>query len=80
MQLDKRMLEKLLSMNDDQLAQVIRQIAAETGIDPAALGLNPENINTLRLALGMATNEDLQNLNLIYNDYKQNRRKSPPNP
>ena len=78
MQLDKRMLDRLLAMNDEQLAEVIRQIAAETGIDPAALGLNPENIQSLRLALGMASNEDLQKLNLIYNDYKQNRRKAPP--
>lgn len=80
MQLDKRMLDRLLAMNDEQLAEVIRQIASETGIDPAALGLNPENIQSLRLALGMASNEDLQNLNLIYNDYKQNRRKAPPAP
>ena len=78
MQLDKKMLERLLNMNDEQLAEVIRQIAAETGIDPSALGLNPENIQSLRLALGMASSEDLQNLNLIYNDYKQNRRKTPP--
>ena len=80
MQLDKRMLDKLLAMNDEQLAEVIRQIAAETGIDPSALGLSPENIQSLRLALSMASNEDLQNLNMIYNDYKQNRRKTPPAP
>ena len=74
MQLDKRMLEKLLTMNDAQLAEVIRGIAAETGIDPAALGLNPENIQSLRQALGMATEEDLQRLNLVYDSYKQSRR------
>ncbi|MBQ9131911.1 MAG: hypothetical protein IJX62_05530 [Clostridia bacterium] len=74
MQLDKRMLEKLLTMNDEQLAEVIRQIAAETGIDPAQLGLNPQNIQSIRQALGMATDEDLKQLNAVYDNYKQSRR------
>ena len=74
MQLDKRMLEKLLTMNDDQLAEVIRQIATETGIDPAVLGLNPQNVQSIRQALGMATDADLQQLNAVYDSYKQSRR------
>ena len=74
MQLDKRMLEKLLTMNDDQLAEVIRQIATETGIDPAMLGLNPQNVQSIRQALGMATDADLQQLNAVYDSYKQSRR------
>lgn len=74
MQLDKRMLEKLLTMNDEQLAEVIRQIAVETGINPAQLGLNPQNVQSIRQALGMATDEDLKQLNAVYDSYKQSRR------
>jgi len=74
MQLDRKMLERLLTMNDAQLAQVIRTVAEEAGIDPVQLGLNPSNIQSIRTALGGATDEDLAKLNAIYSEYKQNRR------
>ncbi len=74
MELDRKMLERLLRMNDEQLAQVIRTVAAESGIDAATLGINPENVQSIRSALGGATEEDIQRLNEIYTDYKQNRR------
>ena len=76
MQLDKKMLDKLLTLNDAQLAEVIRSIAAETGIDPNLLGLNPQNINGIRQALGSATQQDLEQLNAVYDSYKQNRKRS----
>ena len=76
MQLDKQMLDKLLTLNDAQLAEVIRSIAAETGIDPNLLGLNPQNINGIRQALGSATQQDLEQLNAVYDSYKQNRKRS----
>ena len=75
MQLDKKSLDRLLTLNDAQLAEVIRSIAAEAGIDPSLLGLNPQNINGIRQALGSATQEDLAQLNTIYDSYKQNRRR-----
>ena len=74
MQLDKKMLDRLLTMNDEQLGNLIRSIAAESGIDPAALGLNPENISDIRNALGGATDQDIQQLNTVYQAYRQNRR------
>ena len=74
MQIDQKMLDRLLTMNDDQLGEVIKKIAAEAGIDPAMLGLNPNNINNIRTALGSATQQDLQQLNDVYDAYKQNRR------
>ena len=75
MQLDKKSLDRLLTLNDAQLAEVIRTIAAEAGIDPAMLGLNPNNVAQIRQALGSATKEDLQQLNSVYDSYRQNRRK-----
>ena len=75
MKLDKKMLDRLLNMNDEQLAAVIRSIATESGIDPARLGINPENVQSIRQALGMATDEDLQKMGEVYDTYRQNRRR-----
>ena len=47
MQIDRNALNRILSMNDEQLGALITRIAAQTGIDPAALGLNPQNIGAL---------------------------------
>ncbi len=76
MQLDQKMLSRLLNMNDEQLGALIGQIAQEAGIDPAELGLHPENIASVRQALGNATDEDLAKLNGVYQDYRKNRRKN----
>lgn len=74
MQLDRKKLDRLLGMNDEQLEAMIQSIAAESGIDPAALGLNPNSIESIRHALRGATDEDLQQLNQIYTDYRKNQR------
>lgn len=75
MQLDRKKLDRLLEMNDEQLTAVIQSIARDAGIDPALLGLNPQNIQSVRQALGGATDSDLQQLNQIYDSYRQNRQK-----
>ena len=75
MQIDKRMLDRLLTMNDEQLGDLIKNIASEAGIDPNQLGLNPDNINSIRQALGSATDRDIEQLNTIYSSYKQNRKR-----
>lgn len=74
MQLDKKMLNRVLMMNDDQLGELIKSIAAEAGIDPAALGLNTQNIQGIRQALGNATEADLKELNTVYDSYKQRKK------
>ena len=75
MKLDKRMVNRLLSLNDEQLSNVIKSIAAESGIDPAALGLNPNSIQSIRTALGMAREEDLKQMEEIYNAYRHTPKK-----
>lgn len=75
MQIDQRTLNRLLAMNDDQLAAMIGKIASESGIDPALLGLNPNNISEIRHALGSASPEDLKQLGAVYESYRQNRKK-----
>ena len=74
MQIDRNALNRILGMNDEQLRTLITQIAQETGIDPAALGLNPQNIASVRQALSSATESDIQKLDALYADYRRNRR------
>ncbi len=74
MQLDKRSIDRLLTMNDRALEDFVRRVASESGIDPRALGLNIENIQALRTALSTATEEDLRALTEVYHAYKQNNR------
>ena len=74
MQIDRNALNRILGMNDEQLSALITQIAKETGIDPAALGLNPEHIAGVRAALSGATESDIQKLDALYADYRRNRR------
>ena len=75
MQIDQKMLKRLLSMNDDQLGTLISQIASESGIDPSALGIDSQNLTSIRLALSNATDADLEQLNQVWNDYRQNRKR-----
>lgn len=74
MQIDRNALNRILGMNDEQLSALITQIAKETGIDPAALGLNPQNIAGVRTARPAPTESDIQKLDALYADYRRNRR------
>lgn len=74
MQLDRKKLDRLLGMSDEQLGALVQSIAKESGIDPAMLGLNPDNIQSIRHALGSATDEDLKELDQICNTYRQQKK------
>ena len=74
MQLDPKMLNRILTMNDEQLTSLIHEIAKEAGIPPSQLGLNPQNIAEVRRALGSATGEDIQRMGSIYEEYQRQRR------
>ena len=73
MQIDERMLKKLLAMNDEQLGQMIQKIAAESGIDPTQLGINPQNIESVRSALGSIGEDELEGINRLYEDYRRGK-------
>ncbi len=72
MQIDRKSLEKLLTLNDRQLGLVIKKLASESGIDPAALNINPNDIASVRRALSGATDEDIRKITQQYEDYKRN--------
>ena len=73
MQIDERMLKKLLAMNDEQLGLMIQKIAAESGIDPAQLGINPQSIESVRAALGSIGEDELAGINRLYEDYRRGK-------
>ncbi len=74
MNIDPKAIAGLLRMNDEQLGTFIQTIAAEAGIDPSTLGLNPQNIDSVRKTLQSATDRDLAQLNLVYEQYRRGKQ------
>ena len=74
MQIDSKMLKRLLAMNDEELGQMIQKIATESGIDPAQLGINPQNIASVRSALESVGDDELEGINRLYEDYHRGKR------
>ena len=56
MQLDKKTLQKLLSLSDEQLTAVIRSLAESSGLDLSEFNIRPDDINSIRSALSTAFN------------------------
>lgn len=75
MQLDRKALERLLSMNDTQLKMVIQSIAASSGIDLASLGITDSNIASIRKALSGATDEDIKKASEQLEKYSREKRR-----
>ena len=71
MQIDRRSLEKLLSMNDRQLQSIITRLAAESGIDVSTFNVDPKDIASVRRALSTATDEDLRRVTEQYEQFKK---------
>ena len=60
MKLDKKSLDRLLALNDDQLRTVLRGLLKEYGIDPSGIPLDQFDMGKLKSALSGATDEDIQ--------------------
>ena len=73
MQIDRASLDKLLSMNDRQLMAVISHIAQKGGIDPSTLHVDTKDVQSIRQALGSATDADLAR---IAAQYEANRKRN----
>ena len=72
MQINRASLEKLLTLNDRQLTNIIQRLIAESGIDPAQFSINPRDVQSIRSALGSASDEELAR---IAAQYEANRNK-----
>ena len=75
MQIDRRSLEKLLTLNDRQLSTVIARLLAESGIDPASFNIDPKDIVGLRRAIANASDEDLKLVAEQYESYRSQKRR-----
>ena len=60
MKLDRKALDRLLSLDDEQLKNLISSLAASTGLDLGSLGISDGNIASVRKALSGATDEDIK--------------------
>ena len=72
MQIDRASLDKLLSLNDRQLQNVMIRLAAQSGIDPAEFNIDLDSVASIRKAISSATDEDLQK---IADQYEANKGK-----
>ena len=62
MNLNKKALERIRSLNDEELAALIRSVAAEAGVDSSRLSLSQSELASLRSALAVASIEDVARL------------------
>ncbi len=74
MQLDRKALERLLTLNDAQLKGVIEALAAESGLDLGNFGISQNDIASIRKALSGATDEDIKKAAEQLNAYNKSRR------
>jgi hypothetical protein len=75
MQINRDNLNKLLSLNDRQLKAMINKIAVQGGIDPAQFNIDPNSIQSIRQALGSATDEDIERIAEQYKNGKLGKRR-----
>ena len=71
MQLDKKALERLLSLSDEQLKSVIRSLGENAGLDLDSFKISADDVGSIRHALSHATNEDLERASEQLNRYRK---------
>ena len=59
MQLDRNAINRMLTLNDDQLKSLIRSLAENSGLDLSAFQISPNDVASIRRALAGATDADL---------------------
>lgn len=62
MKIDKKSLDRLVKLNDDQLRRVLAGLLSEYGIDPSTVPLAQFDMGKLRAVLQTATEEDIERL------------------
>ncbi len=62
MNFDKKSLSKLLTLSDEDMTRVLKDIAKEAGIDPETLKIGKADIMKLRAFLSMASDDEIARL------------------
>ena len=62
MNFDRKSIERLISLNDAELSQIIREIAAEAGVDTSSVILGSAELSKLRTFLSLASADDITRL------------------
>ncbi len=62
MQLDRKSIDRLLKLNDDQMRAVIGKLLTEYGIDVSRVPLASMDMSALRAVLQLAGEEDVARL------------------
>ena len=75
MQLDKKSLDRLLKLNDDQLRGVLGKLLTEYGVDISRVPLQQMDMTALRAVLAAATDEDITRFLQSFGGNPQNGRR-----
>lgn len=59
MQIDRKAINRMLNLNDEQLKSVIRSLADNAGLDLSGFQISPNDIDSIRRALASATDDDI---------------------
>jgi hypothetical protein len=70
-QIDKKALEGLLSLNDKQLLTMVNRLLSQSGINPSEFNIDPKDISSIRSAISRASDSELQR---IVDQYEANQR------
>jgi len=71
MQLDKKTLNMLLSLNDAQLVNIIKTISEKSGLDLSSFNITSNDVKSIRYALENASDEDIKKAQESINNYKR---------
>lgn len=74
MTLDKKSVDMILRLKDEQLVSVIRKLATGVGIDANNINPSPEQISSIRRALSTATDDDLKRANEIIKEFNNSKK------
>ena len=73
MEINREAIDRLLSLNDRQLKAIVQNLARESGIDPAQFNIDTQSIESIRCALGSASDADLKKIAEQYEANKKGR-------
>jgi len=71
MQIDKKSLNMLLSLNDAQLVNVIKTISEKSGVDLSSFNITANDVKSIRYALENASDEDIKRAQESINNFKK---------